>query len=295
MLEISGLLVFGFIVGTYGTLIGIGGGPLHVPFLMLFYGMLSPVEIIATSLMAILFNVVSGSYCYWRQGKIDLISGTKFGIVAVPGALLATLITKYFTLRFLEILFGLLLLGLAVYVFFSALMGVAMLSSKNKRTVLEEADDDDTPPLANKTRYNYGVPEKLTKRVIRDAYGNKYVYWFNEKMGLIISAIIGFIGPLIGIGGGVFHVPAMTEILKFPAHVATATAHYVLLICVVFALLPYISMGSVHYNLALPIGIGSVFGARLGAHLSRQVSGQALFKLLALGLVILSIRLLFFP
>ena len=294
VLEIAGLLVFGFVVGAYGTLVGIGGGPLIVPFLMIFYQYVH-VDIIATSLMVILFNVAAGSYFYYRQGRIDLVNGTKMGLVAIPGALLGTFITHFFTIDFLRIIFGLLLLGLGVYVFATSIVGAMKAQAATKRN-RNEMDDDEDEIRLKKSEVSYnGQFEGLTKSVIRDSTGTKYVFWFNQKLALTISAIIGFIGPLIGIGGGVFHVPALTEILKFPTHIATATVHYVLLICVFFALIPYISMGAVHYGVAVPMGIGSIFGARLGAQLSRKYSSQTLFKLLSVGLFLLSLRLLFFP
>jgi uncharacterized membrane protein YfcA len=292
LFEIGGLLIFGFVVGGYGTLVGIGGGPLIVPLLMICYKFV-PVDIIATSLMVILFNVLSGSYSYYRQGRIDLISGTKFGIAAIPGALLGTLITRYFTIDFLKILFGFLLLGLGVYVFATAIQGTSLKYRENKAGVRDGTDDGNRSP-GKTAGQKFGRPEQLTKRVIFDSQGVKYVYRFDERLGMIISAIIGFVGPLVGVGGGVFHVPAMTEILKFPTHVATATVHYVLLICVFFALIPYITMGAVHYAVAVPMGIGTVFGARLGARLSQQYNSRKLFKLLSLILFILSIQLLFF-
>jgi hypothetical protein len=243
--------------------------------------------------MVILFNVLSGSYCYYRQGRIDLVSGTKFGVAAIPGALLGTLITRYFTIDILKILFGFLLLGLGVYVFASAILGA---TSKNRKT---RAGDKDEPDNEDRTqaktiRQSFDRPERLTKRVLYDSLGVKYAYRFDEKLGMIISAVIGFVGPLIGVGGGVFHVPAMTEILKFPTHIATATVHYVLLLCVFFALIPYVTMGAVHYAVAIPMGIGTVFGARLGAKLSQQYNSEKLFKLLSIVLFILSIQLLFF-
>lgn len=293
MFEIGGLLIFGFIVGAYGTLVGIGGGPLIVPFLMICYHFV-PVDIIATSLMVILFNVVAGSYFYYRQGRIDLINGTKMGLVAIPGALLGTMITRYFTMVFLKTTFGLLLLGLGVYVFATSIIGAAKKAQAKIEQNLDDQNADEDDEIITPSKYS--DHKNLTKTVVRDSTGKKYVYWFNQKLALAISAFIGFIGPLIGIGGGVFHVPALTEILEFPTHIATATVHYVLLICVFFALIPYVSMGDVvHFNVAVPMGIGTIFGARLGAQLSQQYSSELLFKLLSIGLFVLSIRLLFFP
>lgn len=271
MFEIIGLIIFGFFVGTYGTLIGIGGGPLIVPFLLLCYR-IPPTDIIATSLCVVFFNVVSGSLAYYKQKRIDIISGTKFGIATIPGAIVGTYIPQFFSAQFLRILFGILLFLLAMYVIFS---------KEKSSTVTQKS-----------TRGNYNSKNMVT-RVIIDAEENKYVYRVNEKLGLLLSAKIGIIATTLGIGGGVIHVPMLTRVMNFPVHIATATAHYQLFICTLFGLIFYIHMDYVHFGIAIPMAIGAVCGARLGAGLSRNLTGKNIFSYLAVALLIMVIRLLF--
>lgn len=58
--------------------------------------------------------------------------------------------------------------------------------------------------------------------------------WFGPRVthhrptGLALAFVVGFISSLLGIGGGIMHVPALVHVLDFPVHVATATSHFVL-------------------------------------------------------------------
>lgn len=276
-MEFIGLIIFGFFVGAFGTSIGIGGGPLIVPFLLLVYR-LPPTEIVATSLCVVFFNVISGSVAYYRQGRIDVVSGTKFGIATIPGAILGTYIPHLFSIRLLEMIFGVLLFILAVYVMVSA------------GSIPDESGAGKPRPAGSGTRGS-----NLAERTIIDAEGNKYTYSFNETLGMILSAKIGFVATMLGIGGGVIHVPMLTKALNFPVHIATATAHYKLFICSLFGMVSYIHMGYVNFGIAIPMAIGAVGGARLGAVLSKKLSGKRIFIYLAAALIILSVRLLFWP
>lgn len=282
MFEIIGLTIYGFFVGTYGTSIGIGGGPLIVPFLLLCYKIPAS-DIVATSLCVVFFNVVSGSIAYYKQKRIDIISGTKFGIATIPGALIGTYVPQFFSTYFLSILFGLLILALALYVVFSN-------NSTTEKTVPAQKKKSDH------SKFSIMDPGAfLVKRVIIDDEGNRYVYSFNEKLGMILSAKIGLIATILGIGGGVLHVPMLTKMMNFPVHIAIATAHYKLFICALFGLVSYIHMDYVHFDIAVPMGLGAVLGAVQGARISRGLSQNKILNYLAIVLFIMAFRLLIWP
>ena len=59
--------------------------------------------------------------------------------------------------------------------------------------------------------------------------GATFRYSYNVVHGALLSAGIGLLSSLLGIGGGVFQVPVMITLLRFPVHVATATSQFVLL------------------------------------------------------------------
>lgn len=273
MIYILGLVIFGFFVGCYGTLIGIGGGPLIVPLLILFSD-LTPEEIIGTTLLIVFFNVLSGSVAYFRQRRVDIISGTKFGLATIPGAMLGTYMPRFFSMSFLSITFGVFMLILAVYVF-----------------VVSQEEDE---PFLGMPRVRKAGGQ-LVQRVISDAQGHRFVYSFNEKLGIALSFLISSVATMFGIGGGVVHVPMLVRVLNFPVHIATATAHYKLAICALFGSIFYFYYGYVDLAVAVPMICGTICGAQMGARISKRFSGPNILRLLTLALVILAFRLLFLP
>jgi hypothetical protein len=87
------LVAIGFGVGTFGTLVGAGGGFILTPILLLLYPHDSPRTITAISLAAVFCNASSGSIAYARQRRIDYRSGTVFGLATLPGAVGGALLT----------------------------------------------------------------------------------------------------------------------------------------------------------------------------------------------------------
>jgi uncharacterized membrane protein YfcA len=100
------------------------------------------------------------------------------------------------------------------------------------------------------------------------------------------------IGSLLGIGGGVIHVPAMIYLMGFPVHVAMATSTFVLAITSLTAVLEYTRRDFVQWPLAAALGIGVIIGAQLGAAVSHRIHARWLVRLLTLAMVGLGIRML---
>ena len=51
---------------------------------------------------------------------------------------------------------------------------------------------------------------------------------YNWQLGVLCSIFVGFLASILGIGGGIVHVPFMAYILQFPVHVAIATSTCIL-------------------------------------------------------------------
>src|SRR6266496_5565273 len=84
-LELLGLAALGFAVGTYGTIIGLGGGFILVPLLLFLYPDYDPEHLTAISLLVIWANTTSGSIAYARQRRIDYVTGLIFAASSAPG------------------------------------------------------------------------------------------------------------------------------------------------------------------------------------------------------------------
>ena len=91
MLDFIELFILGIGVGSFGALVGIGGGLIMVPLFM--YFMMQPSgstfanvqEVVGTSLFGVLLNALSGTWAYFRQKRIILSVAMPFALATVPG------------------------------------------------------------------------------------------------------------------------------------------------------------------------------------------------------------------
>jgi uncharacterized protein len=264
------LLAFiGLFVGVFGTLIGAAGGFILVPILLFLYPDAPPSTITSITLTVAFFNALSGSVAYGLLKRIDYHSAFVFSLAAVPGAIIGATITLFISRGLFQYIFGIILLVISGYLLF-----------KPERNSLPRS----------------GLKGYITRTLI-DKHKTSYTYSYHRPLGVAIAFGIGLLGGLLGLGGGIMHVPVLTQVLSFPIHVATATSHFVVATSSFFAILTHIIAGSFFQEISktLVISAGAVIGAQFGARLSKKVSGSLIIRLLAIGLGIVAIRLLIAP
>jgi uncharacterized protein len=104
-LDVTGLLVLGFAAGMAGGLLGVGGGILFVPALVVF-AHLSQLEAIATSLVAIVLVAVVGAARQRNYGNVRLRDGLVIGLLSPLGVLAGVLVANAVPERALELAFA---------------------------------------------------------------------------------------------------------------------------------------------------------------------------------------------
>ncbi len=270
--EVAEFVVLGFGVGVYGTMVGAGGGFLIVPVLLLMYHA-DPARAAGTSITVVFFNAFSGSLSYARQKRIDYRAGLTFAVATVPGAVAGAYMAELFKGRDFHIIFAILLLAIA---------GVLIWRPTG---VAEEGPPE---PLEEHEAHHWWKVEHR----IEDASGHVFHYRYNILVGTVLSIFVGFLSSILGIGGGIIHVPALIHLLAFPAHVATATSHFILAISALVGAVTHFGLGHVMVGPALTMGVGVVVGAQLGARLARRVHGAVVIRMLSLALVVVAVRLL---
>ena len=131
-------------------------------------------------------------------------------------------------------------------------------------------------------------------RKLVEANGTNHIFSYNPIIGIGLSPFVGYISSLLGIGGGIIHVPIMVYLLNFPAHIATATSHFTLAIMALTGTIVHISMGVFSRGLRRTIflAIGVLLGAQLGAKLSKHIHGGWIIRGLAIALGFVGIRIL---
>lgn len=261
------LLAIGLTVGAFGALLGVGGGFILVPVLILLMPTSSASDLTSISLAVVFLSAASGTVAYVKMKRVDLKSAKRFALATLPGAILGAAGTRWFPRQQFNMIFGALLLVGAFY----------LLLRPGK-----EVDPEAEP-----------APH-LTKRELVDARGTKYIYHFSMPVGISISVVVGFVSSLFGIGGGIIHVPVLNRTLNFPAHVATATSQATLCLMAFAGTLVHVAQGSLNGQWArvAVLGVGAIVGAQGGARVSSLFAGSLLIRALALTLGVVALRIL---
>lgn len=82
VLTVLGLIVLGLVTGVLAGLLGVGGGVIVVPALMLLFGS-SDLVAKGTSLMMMIPTAISGTIGNLRRGNVNLLGGIVIGLTAI--------------------------------------------------------------------------------------------------------------------------------------------------------------------------------------------------------------------
>ena len=115
MIDQIGLVLLGFAAGILGSMIGLGGGIIVVPILT-FFGFPSTLAV-SNSLFAAFSNAAGSTISYSRQKRIEYSLGLKLGLLTIPGTILGAYISSDVTSGIFKILFGIVLISSAIYIF----------------------------------------------------------------------------------------------------------------------------------------------------------------------------------
>lgn len=94
--------------------------------------------------------------------------------------------------------------------------------------------------------------------------------------GLAVSAAAGALSGLLGVGGGVFKMPVMTLAMGLPFKVAAATSNFMIGVTAAAGAYVYWGRGEVNAELAAPVVVGVIAGARLGSGLLLRLPARRL-------------------
>jgi len=238
--------------------------------LLIMYPDKSPETITSISLAVVFFNALSGTAAYAKMKRIDYKSGLMFAAAGIPGSIIGAITTSRVPRHWFDIFFGILMVAVSTFL--------------AVRTIIEKRGGKKTDI------------QKMGHllREITDADGLLHVFSFNPSRGIILSVFVGFLSSMLGIGGGIIHVPAMINLLNFPVHIATATSHFILIIMSFTGSIVHVFDGVLVKGLLQIVGlaIGVIFGAQLGAKWSKKVKGSFIVLGLACALGLVGIRLI---
>lgn len=260
------LVFIGMVSAVFGSIVGLGGGVIIVPVLVLFGESLigDPVTTqvaVGTSLAVLIFTALSSTYTYHKQGRVDLRTGWLFFATSGPAAMAGAQLTNGIEAGPFQLAFG---------IFMLVMFGLMMARERMK-------------------------PLNITWRIERtftDGAGTIHRYGYNVSLALVIGIAVGLCSGLFGIGGGSLFVPLMVLLFRFPPHVATATSMFVILLSSILGSGVHVWNDNVDWVLFAALAPGAVIGGRVGAVIASKLSGKQLMWLLRATLLAMAIYLI---
>ncbi len=241
------LILAGLGAGAIGAMLGIGGGVMLVPLLVL--GFRIPLqEAVPASLMCVVANSCAAAASYVEKHLSDVRLALVLELATVSGAITGGLLAVVVAPSAIALIFGL----------FTLYVGSQMVVAQ-ARVQAEEV-----------VAY---VPQ-------------------NYPAGIGGSFIAGGLSALLGVGGGPLKVPLMSQVMKVPFKVATATSNLMIGVTGAASVVMYAWHGHVKLSLVAPLVVGVLFGARMGARLMVIAPTRLLKRLFGIVLLLVAVQML---
>ncbi|MHA6251930.1 sulfite exporter TauE/SafE family protein [Oceanobacillus sp. CAU 1775] len=260
-------LLIGLLTAFVGSLMGLGGGVILVPVLLLMasffdsFSWATPQAIVGISLIVMIFTGLSSTLAYLKVKRVDYKTGLLFLIGSIPGGVIGSWLNQFVDVDSFQLYFGFLMIFISILLFF-----------KKKNPVKKE----------------------LTGSGIRhfEFNGIEYTYKVNKVAAISLALVVGTLSGLFGIGGGSIMVPAMILLFGFPVHIAAATSMFMIFFVSIFGSITHIALGHIPWEYVLFFIPGAWFGGKLGAKLNQRLSGNTLEWILRGLLIIIGIRMI---
>jgi len=231
--------------GIMGAILGLGGGIIIVPCLTLIFHV--PMRTaVAASTVSIIATSTGAAVAYLNDKLTNIRVAMWLEMGTAAGATTGALAAGWMSQRVLFILFGVLL----------GYSGYNMLKTRGK--------DRDRPV----------TPDRMSRRLrLAGAYhdlalAKEVEYQVTHSIpALVIMYFSGIAAGLLGIGAGIFKVPAMDQVMGMPFKASTATSNFMIGVTAASGAVVYFARGDVQPLVAGPVVLGVLVGALIGARL----------------------------
>ena len=253
---IAGIVTLGFT--TILTIAGLGAAFILIPVLVAL-----GVPLLTAMSTALLLNSIAmiiASVSYAKENLIVFKTAIPIAIVTLVFSPLGANTATYMPENILTALF-------IAFLLFAATMMI-FYKPKEKQQKVQQEKVDVAMQRENGTIEMKNVDSAI-EREQEDIDAENHNEDSPKKLigyGVIIGTVAGFVGGLLGVGGGNLIVPILI-FLGFEAKRAAATTAFIVVFSSFSGFLAHISMGNINPWLLLFCAIGSVLGAILGARL----------------------------
>ena len=271
------IVLLGGVVGLLSGLLGVGGGFLTTPLLIV-YG-IPPTVAAASAASQVTGASVSGVFAHFQRKGVDV----KMGLVMVAGGALGSLVGGWL-FRLLQATGQIDTAIAIVYVVLLGSIGTLMLRESLGAVMAERGRR--TPRPRRRRHHPLVASLPLRMRFYRSGL------YISPLAPLLIGFATGVLTILLGIGGGFILVPAMLYLLGMATNVVVGTSLFQTLFVTALATMVHATTTkAVDIVLAALLLVGSVTGAQIGARFAARAKPEYLRLGLAIIVLLVAARI----
>jgi len=268
----------GAMIGFLSGLLGVGGGFLLTPILIMIG--IPPTVAAASDSCQIVGASSSGAAAHFRLGNVDYRMGGILLLGGLTGAAIGVRI-----IRVLRMMGNADLLISLTYIFVLGTVGTLMFLSsiRNLRR--------GTMPVGGRSHRPAGrtILDRLPFQVSFPHSGVRH----SILVPFFACVLVGTLAAIMGVGGGFMMVPMMVYLLRMPPHVAVGTDLFqIIFTSAGITFLQATTNYTVDIVLALLLAAGSTIGAQVGARVSRLLRGEHLMIILAVMALLVTVKMI---
>jgi uncharacterized protein len=245
LFDVLVLILLSAAAGSFGALVGLGGGLFVVPILVVLFDIDIHLAV-AASLVSVIGTSLGSASTYVEEGLTDVRVGMFLETATAVGGLLGAVVAVTILAAQSEVL---------ILAFVPVVLAAAFLMP---RPNAEDVHPD--PPRdawADRLKlhgsyYNVRQSRQIEYRVT------------GTRAGLLLTGISGFGSGLLGIGGGLFNVPAMHGFMNIPIRVAATTSSFMIGVTAAAGVVVYYFAGDVSLPILGPVVLGVTVGSYIG-------------------------------
>jgi uncharacterized membrane protein YfcA len=266
LLQLLSIILVAAGAGLFGAVLGVGGGIFVIPYLVLVLHVPMHNAVAASICMVVATSSAAASVNVGK-GFVNLKLGMSLETFTVLGAMVGGVVAGRLKGPTLMAAFGLVLIP------------ISYLMIKKLPSRPEVAEGGDVGRLGGV--YFDPVEGRTVRYRIR---------LLPTAMG--ISLLAGGVSGLLGLGGGIFKVPAMNLLCGVPMKAATTTSNFMIGVTAAGSAFLYLGRGEVHPLLASAAVLGVLAGSLGGAWATPFLRGALLRRAFGLFVMATAIQML---
>ena len=248
-----------FVVSTLFSMLGMGGGILYVPILLLAgYTMETAPGI---SLILILATSLSALFTFSKKNMVDW----KLALVIDPPTDIMAFVGGYFSAMVPESILRWILAGILI------IAGLLMVKQKKAEDV-----------KIRKKNWWYWH---------RTFHGEEYTV--NIPLVLTATALIGILSGMLGITGGIIKLPIMVLLCGVPMGVAVATSTVMVAVTALCGVLGHAANGNVEWTTGAILAVAAVIAGTIGSRISLQMNKSKLKRVFGVVVLLIAGRIIY--